>query len=147
MITLRLPSHFKVRATEWMLAAIKTTIGVGLLSPVPFFENPTMAGMRALASQTTWGWVALIAGLLHLAMLYVNGTWRRSPHLRAFCSGIGTVFWFQVCLGFSASPVPTTAWLIYPWILLFSLRNVVAAMQDARTADEHHKGGLIGGRR
>ncbi|WP_260928229.1 hypothetical protein [Novosphingobium sp. 9] len=128
-----------------MLASIKTTIGVGLLSPLPFFGNPTMIGMARLASQHTWGWIAFCAGVLHLTMLYVNGTWRRSPHLRALCSGIGTMFWFQVCIGFSSSPIPTTAWLIYPWLFIFSVRNVVAAMQDARSADDYHKGGLIGG--
>lgn len=139
MITLRFPDHFPVRATEWMLAAMKLSFGCVLLMPLPIFAGRSFVAMAQLASQLTWGWVAFVAGLAHLTALYVNGTRRRSPHLRALCSGIGVLFWFQVCLGFWAAGNPTTAWAIYPWMVIFSVRNVVVAMQDARRSDEKYR--------
>lgn len=145
MITLRLPSHFPVRATEWMLATMKVSWGAVLLAPLDVFSNPIMSALAQIASQHVWGWVAVTAGFLHLSALYVNGTRRRSPHLRAACSGIGSLFWFQVCLGMFASGSPTTGWAIYPWLFAFSVYNVVRGMMDARLSDTRAKEGVIGG--
>lgn len=140
MIALRMPSHFPVRSTEWMLGAMKLSWGLLLLLPYDVFRAPgtaaMMRGMAALAPQVVWGWIGFIAGIFHLSALWVNGTRRRSPHLRAFCSGVGVLFWFQVTIGLFSSGVMSTGWAIYPWMVLFSVYNVVRAMQDARVSDE-----------
>ncbi|WP_103728935.1 hypothetical protein [Novosphingobium sp. HII-3] len=146
MIFLRFPSHFPVRATEWMLAGMKTTMGIGFLSPIPFFDNPAMRGLAAIGSQESWGIVAFVAGVVHLTMLYINGTWRRSPHWRGACSLFGMMFWVQILIGFAGSPVATSAWLMYPWLIIFSARNVWVAWTDARLSDEKAKVEYGGGR-
>lgn len=140
MITLRWPSHFPVRATEWMLAFIKTAWGFVLLLPSDMFHRQTFSAMAQIAGQTTWGWIAFCAGLFHMIALFVNGTQRRSPHLRAFCSVIGVLFWFQVSLGFALSGI-STAWAVYPTFVMFSVYNVMRAMQDARLSDDAFKAG------
>ena len=148
MIALRFPAHFPVRATEWMMACMKTSWGFVLLLPFDAFSQPSMAAMAQIARQSTWGWVAFIAGILHFTALYVNGTRRRSPHLRAICSAIGVMFWFQVCLGMYGTGVINTGMAIYPWLTIFSVRNVVAAMRDARLSDDRFKSeDITGGKR
>ncbi|TYC93057.1 hypothetical protein [Novosphingobium sp. BW1] len=141
MIYLRWPDHFPVRATEWLLASMKTSWGLILLMHVGAFNNQFMSAMRQIGNESAWGWIAFIAGAAHLTSLYVNGTRRRSPHLRAFCSGVGTLFWFQVCLGIFATGLPNTGWAIYPWLFVFSTRNMLVAIRDARRSDENFKAG------
>ncbi|HUD28949.1 MAG TPA: hypothetical protein VMQ93_08770, partial [Novosphingobium sp.] len=110
--------------------------------------SPYVAALGQTASQATWGWIAFTAGALHLSALYVNGTRRRSPHLRAACSGVGTLFWFQVCLGIYGTGLINTGMAIYPWLAVFSARNVMAAMRDARRSDDQFKSEVdTGGRR
>jgi hypothetical protein len=151
MIAIRLPSHFPVRATEWMLASMKLSWGLLLLMPYDMFHAPATAtmlrGLSQTAPQAVWGWIGTVAGLLHLSGLYVNGTRRKSPHVRATCSAIGAVFWFQVTIGMIGTGVPSTGWAIYPWLVVFSVYNVVRAAQDARQSDDRARaaGELIGG--
>lgn len=145
MIAVRLPSHFPARATEWMLASMKLSWGLILLSPADIFALPNMRAMPNIAPQAVWGWVGVIAGMAHLTALYVNGTRRRSPHLRAFCSWIGSMFWFEVMLGMYESGVPSTGWAIYPWMFAFSTYNITRAMGDARLSDIRARE-TIGGR-
>lgn len=139
MITIRFPDHFPVRATEWMLASMKLSFGFILLLPYPIFNQPMLSGLARMGFQHTWGWIAFAAGLVHLIALYVNGTRRKSPHVRAFCSGIGSVFWLCVCKGMFAPGIPSTGWAIYPWLVIYSIRNVWTAMEDARRSDEKFK--------
>jgi hypothetical protein len=147
VITIRFPDHFPVRATEWMLAAMKTSWGFLLLLPYPIFHQPMMVALARMADQRTWGSIAFVAGSLHLIALYVNGTRRKSPHVRAICSGIGALFWIFVCRGMYAPGIPSTGWAIYPWLVIFSFRNVWTAMEDARRSDERFKSeGATGGR-
>lgn len=135
MITVRLPDHFPVRSTEWMLAAIKASWGVVLLAPADVFANPYLYALRQIAAQHVWGTIALVCGVAHLAALWVNGTRRRSPHLRALCSGIGAIFWLQVMLGIFATGLISPGWAIYPWLFVFSVYNVMRASSDAAVSD------------
>lgn len=139
MIIVRLPSHFPVRATEWMMAAMKASFGLLLLMPLDMFAQPSFTAMRQMAHQHAWGTLGFVFGSVHLIALYINGTRRRSPHVRAFCSCVSSLFWLMVCVGFFRSPVPTTGWAIYPWLVVFSLRNVVSASRDARQSDDKHR--------
>lgn len=140
MLTVRFPAHFPLRVTEWLLASIKTTWGVVLLQPTDVFANPIFSALGRIASQDTWGWVSLIFGTMHLVALYVNGARRRSPHLRAACSAIGSFFWFQVTLGLIGSGIISTGWAVYPWLFIASVYNVIRAMLDARASDDRARG-------
>lgn len=136
MIFLRFPSHFPVRATEWMLAAMKVSFGFVLLLPNPTFSNPYMAGLAHVADQRTWGSIAFIFGVVHLTALWINGTKQKSPHWRAACSLVGVLFWFQVCLGIYGTLMINTGMAVYPWLVIFSIRNVWVSMTDARLSDD-----------
>ena len=146
-----IPSHFPVRATEWMLAAMKASFGLLLLLREDIFLAPETAplftGFRAIFPQMTWALIGSLAGCFHLAALYINGTWRRSPHVRGFCSGVGTVFWSLVVYGLVSGGVWNTGLAIYPWFVVFSVYNLTRAMQDASLSDDRARGGLIGGSR
>jgi hypothetical protein len=145
MITLRLPSHFPVRSTEWMLACMKVSWGFILLSPNNMFEtNPYLKGLEQIAPQNIWGLVALILGSIHLSALWINGTRQKTPHLRAFCSGFGALFWFQVTLGIYNTGLISPGWAVYPYLFAFSVYNVVRAMSDAAASDARENGKLIG---
>lgn len=145
---IRLPSHFQTRACEWMLACITAVWGGILLLPFDVFgTNPNFSAMAELGPQKVWGFLVVLAGSLHLLGLYWNGTKQKSPHLRAACSAIGVLVWFEVSLGFFASGLVTPNWGIFPVFTAFSIYNVVRAMMDARLADEHAKAGGVHGRR
>lgn len=147
MIVLRWPTHFRVRATEWFSSAFKLLWGFILLLPYPTFDNPLFAEMGKHMSQQTWGWIGFGLGFAHLTALYINGNVRRSPHVRAFCSGVGALFWLQVCLGMLATGIITTGWAVYPGLVVMAVYNVSCAMQDARRSDDAAKSGRIGGGR
>lgn len=144
----RLPSHFETRACEWMLAFIELGWGAILLTPYPIFrDNIYFSSMALLADQYVWGAVALLTGILHLTALYWNGTKQKSPHLRAGCSAIGALLWFQTCLGFFAVKIVTPGWAVYSMFFIFSVYNIMRAMWDARASDDKAKAGGFGGGR
>jgi hypothetical protein len=89
--------HLKLRFCEWIVGLGLLVWGAITLSrPGYFLTTPALANMTELASQNMWGWAAVSIGLLRMLFLFINGTWRRSAHLRATGSALSAIFWAAV---------------------------------------------------
>jgi len=96
--------HFPIRFTEWVM--MLPTFGMAAAfkaSPDMFAVSPSFDLLGRWAEEATWGLIVLACGVVRLAALTINGTFkgfRFSPHLRFGASLAGIVFWSQFTLGF-----------------------------------------------
>ncbi|TFF20836.1 hypothetical protein E3C22_18280 [Jiella endophytica] len=111
MIILRvykgIADHFPMRFTEWVM--MMPTFGMAAAlhaSPDMFAVSSSFGSLARWADEGTWGLIVLFCGVVRLAALTVNGTFkgfRFSPHLRFGASLVGIFFWSQWTLGFALS--------------------------------------------
>jgi len=80
---------------EWFLAV--TLFGWGAwLTALPdtyALSEKIYAGMAVIASEETWGIIATIAGVAHIAALIVNGRFYLTPMIRGAAAGVGSTIW------------------------------------------------------
>lgn len=125
--------HFAVRASEWALAGMAAGYGVALLWPGDTFGlSPAYSFMGALATEETWGLAALTIGLIRLVALFVNGTYRRSPYIRAGTAFLCVGLWTAIALGLSAGDAhaPAPELVVYPVLTALDVWNVYRSMRD-----------------
>lgn len=139
MIVIRIPTptHFRVRALEWVLSWIMLAIGFCLLLPYPTLDTPEFAPMRAWGDDMMWGSVLSVLSLVRVAALWRNGGWSPSPVIRAVCSVISSTIWALFALGLD------NAFVLLPIFIGFVLTDIYSvgrASSDARlTRDERLK--------
>lgn len=141
MIVVRLPplAHFRMRALEWGLAAITFTISLALFQDYPTFEQAALADMARMAPEVFWQWALFFVGTARLIALWVNGSWRRSPWIRAFTSLMCAVVWMQITLGLLHVNMVTIGIGIFPWFLVAEGYSMWRAVNDAKEAHEAKK--------
>ena len=132
VVRLAAPSHFRVRAVEWLISGILFSWGLILLAgPTDIFGRAQFAELSRVAPQHVWAVGCMAAGAARLGALMVNGAWRRSPYVRmAMALGSG-LFWLQITLGFAASGVTTLGLAACPWFFLADLYSMGVAAFDA----------------
>lgn len=136
MLVLRLAEHFAERASEWILSGILVTLGISvLLMNHDVWSLPPYHGLAALMPQWLCGALSTAIGLARICALYVNGTRRRSPHLRALGAFLAGFFWLQLTLGLLAAPQWALSAAIVPWLFVAEVWNVYRAARDARLSD------------
>lgn len=127
---------FPARASEWLLSIALVRWGVILLDEAILFESPTFKPLASIASEETWGWLAIVAGTLRIFALIINGTFRGtwysnvSPHVRCGMSFVACFIWAQISMGLHASGVPTTGLAVYPILFLLDGWNAIRAAGD-----------------
>lgn len=71
--------------------------------------------LAVIAPEYVWAAWSLSIGAIRMIALYINGSWRRTPLIRAVCAMLGLIWW--VVLGFlfnvSADPGPFPAGLMF----------------------------------
>lgn len=79
---------------EWISAGVIMGCGVLLAMPGATFQN-SMAyrAFELIAPENIWAAFCVSVGLLRMAALWINGSWRRSPLLRGATSVLGVGFW------------------------------------------------------
>lgn len=138
---------FPSRASEWATASMLFLWAIVLAQNPDLFYRPgsVFRPLTDIASQGTWAWLCLVAGLGRLASLGINGAWRRTPHLRALTAFVTAGFWFLISVGIITSGNGTTGLAIYPVLFLLDAYNVIRSMGDAGSADrfysEAHRNG------
>ena len=92
---------FVGRMIEWEHAVGLFCFGLVLMvQPSLFATAPGYAGFRAILDNPEfWALSAMIVGAARFGVLTVNGTIRRSPHLRAGFAMLSALFWFQAGVG------------------------------------------------
>ena len=131
------PSHFRVRAIEWLISGVLFSWGVILAGPTDIFGRAQFAELARVAPQHAWAMGCMLMGAARLAALIANGSWRRSPYVRmAMALGSG-LFWLQISLGFVGSRVTTLGLAACPWFCLADLYSVGMAAFDAGALKPH----------
>ena len=88
--------------------------------------------------ETAWGTACILIGGARLAFLFVNGLWRRSPHLRLLGAFAACFFWFQITAGFVFAGTWSTGLAIYPVLFLLDFYNILRAATDAAIVDHKY---------
>lgn len=136
MMILKLQTHFPLRVADWLTAGILLSWGIACLNIEPaVWSLPIYSGLRTFASQETWGTLSTVLGATRMIALFINGSMRRTPHIRALGAFFTVFIWLQLTLGMFVSATPTIAIAIYPWLCLADMYNVYRAAQDARESD------------
>lgn len=141
-VTQSLRDTFPARASEWALATVLFLWSAILNLNVDLFQTANSAtyhALESLMSQSDWGVLCLIVGGGRLVTLAINGAWRRTPHLRAFCAFISGLFWLEITIGALQGGAVGTALAIYPVLFLLDTYNVIRAMGEAGRSDATHK--------
>ena len=128
--------HFRVRRTEWMLAFAASALGLCYLTQPMMFSADVFSVMRMFGSNLQWGTAILTLGIIRLVMLWINGSWRVTPFVRAtgafLCSGV----WFVLFATQSFLEQPPQARWIWLVFLVFDLLNAGDAAFDAGIASK-----------
>jgi hypothetical protein len=129
----------RTRSVEWLLSCLMLTWGVILLAPSESFANPAYRWLAALGEERVWGALAFSVGALRIGALYINGSWRRTPLIRAFGAVMGLTWW--VCVGAllifgvePGRPLPA-GFAFYPVFALFEAYSCYRSGLDARESD------------
>lgn len=128
--------HFKERMSEWLIGFGLFAWGCIVISRPGYFETtPALANMINLAPQEVWGWAAGLIGLTRLVFLFINGTWRRSAHLRAIGSSLSATFWAAVLSSYTmlGAPIPNLATI--GALLALDIAATWFAAEDAKRSD------------
>ena len=131
---------FPGRQTEWLLTSVLIGWAAMLIiNPDMFRTTATYANFGEIMSQSMWAMACLYVGVARLAVLIINGAWRRSPHLRAGLAFLTCLFWYQITVGMLQSGTLSTGLAVYPAFFLFDAINVIRSMGDAAVTDHHYE--------
>lgn len=123
---------FRDRQMEWALAAGAAGWGAIVLSGPETFERPFYAPLVRIAGATTWGWSLFLIGVLSLTVLFINGSWRRTPFFRQ-CFSVGRmVAWSALFFGCLSVEWRTPAAMIYAMILFMEIMAMSNATADGK---------------
>ncbi len=107
------------------------------ISPDMFSTSPSFTSIASWADENVWALIVLFCGVVRLAALTVNGTFRQfrfSPHLRMAASLIGLLFWSQFTLGFVTAYLSgggsPSAVIAYGTFCVLELANLYTSAAD-----------------
>lgn len=124
--------HFQARFAEWFNASVLFIWGINVVLHPSMFEDTEAlyAGMLRIMSQTSWGLIAVIVGLVRLAALYVNGHHARTPTVRLIASFFSAFVFTQVFIGLWNSGVANTGFPVYAGLICADIYSAFRASQD-----------------
>jgi len=130
---------FFLRLAEWYAAILLFALG-WILWVKPDLMQSEPSGiyglMKLVATQPQWSIGIMMFACMRLAVLTINGAWRRSPHLRWISALLSMFFWMQIALSFRV--VENLSLVFAIGILLLDFANMIRAAYDARIADYKH---------
>ncbi len=143
MLILRLRNYtIKDRVAEWFMGAVLSGMGLGLaFQPSIFTANPFFKDFLRVGSAHVWAGGLILIGVGRLAALFINGAWRRSPHLRLVMAFLSTFVWYQLSELSWGTKFPNLGIALYPTLLLLEVYCVYFAACDAGLSDEAAKSG------
>jgi hypothetical protein len=128
---------FFPRRSEWAGAAL-LCFGGWVLSTNPDLmatsQGKAFDLMKATFTQPTWAALLMYGGGLRLVVLAINGSWRKSPHLRALAAILSGFFWWQIAASYYATF--GLGYSAYAVFLGLEFSNLIVAARDARTVDD-----------
>lgn len=133
-----LGDSFRIRRSEWGLAFI-LALGWGyipLLIQGNSFGGPSLAWLTSNFSETTWALICLVIGVSRLAVLIVNGSWRRCSHGRMVTAALSMLVWMSVFISILRAGNASPGIVTYLVFLLMDGHTIFEAARDARAVDD-----------
>jgi heme exporter protein D len=139
MIWPEVKNHFSTRFGEWVGGFGLLLWGLLCLSNEAIFKTvPVFISMAEDAPYYVWGGLAASVGILRIVFLIINGTWKRSAHLRAIGAGLSALVLATVFFGYAGSEYPPPSLgLIFP-LLALDLKSLWSAAGEAKHSDLEH---------
>lgn len=139
-----LTDSFRFRRSEWGLAVI-LAFGWGyipLIVPGNSFAGPSLALLNESLGETMMALACAAVGTARLAVLIVNGSWRRCSHARMLTAGMSMLIWTMIFVGVLKAWTFSPGIITYIVFLLMDGHTIYEAGLDARYVDEkRHAGG------
>lgn len=126
--------HFPPKASE-----LTTALVLFLWSVIILYIGEDPYVYAVMNNLSVWATLFGILSAVRIAVLYINGALRRSPHLRAILSLLSCFAWFQITLAFLATEQITTGLAVYPVLLALDFYNGYRIAVEARITDESYK--------
>ena len=141
MFVSAIKEHFKVRFGEWIVALALFGWGLVVITTPQLFQNSSIyVNMGRLAPQDLWGWSATIIGAIRLTFLTINGTWRRSAHLRAIGAGLSACVWAAIIGSYLTLDHRIPNIFTVGALLALDIYSLWFATADAKVSDVHSRG-------
>ncbi|MEF2073466.1 hypothetical protein [Consotaella aegiceratis] len=126
------------RLTDWLLTGFTLAWGITLAGEGDTFALSSFAVIKTWAPEMAWAVACLIVGFARLALLIINGAWRKSPHLR-IAAALGTIpLWTLLSIGYHLAHSGVPGDLIYA---LCALAEIVSAYRASIEAGYNDNGG------
>ena len=137
----RMKHSFNNRFSEWILGAIMLGLGLMFGLPSESMGHAALMQMTHTLTEETWAFVCSVLGASRLAVLILNGAWRKQSHGRAALAFISLVVWTQISIVFFNFGPPTPGDIIFPVFMLAEMFLVFRASVEAGTVDASLKHG------
>lgn len=134
MIIASLRASLHAKPMEWLTTGFLLVWAYTLLTG-DTFEGPSYRELARVAGQEVWGWACALGGTARLVILWINGAWRKSPHLRSAAAFLSCFFWFLLALGFAMAGTHSTGTGMYALILVADAFNSARASREAGYVD------------
>jgi hypothetical protein len=135
----RFSETWPARRVEWLLAICLFGIGVVYAFDANLFAQPLYSVHSKIMPRETWATLAILVSSVRLCFLFVNGTWRRSPHLRAAGAFFSCLLWAELTLAVWQAPIVGATVVIWPVFFCFDVHVALAAISEAARRDVHSK--------
>ena len=136
MISVRFKDTFRERLPEWISSFSLMGWGIILLSVSPLnWQQEYFNLLDNIATQETWGLVAVSLGLLRIIALAVNGLWRPTAHLRALGALGGVIVWMTIFVSYFNLDWNPPSMAIKAGMVVTDLIALWYAAGDAKLAD------------
>lgn len=135
-VAARIRARFRSRILEWEHTSIMILWGMLTLSNPDAFGGAAFAAFRG--GPALWGWVMLIAGVLRLVALCINGYMAQpTAMVRAFGAVAGILMFAAIMLGLLYSWTWPLGLAVYSVLGFFGLFSLGWAIFDVAIPDDH----------
>lgn len=121
---------FEARASEWALTGMVISLSLVFILNTDLIESPNFIRLRSISDNSIW-WAAIcfVVGISRLTVLLINGSYWRTPHLRALTAFLSLWIWFLFIVGFVRNGSLMAA--IMPWIFILDAYNAKRSAREA----------------
>lgn len=141
MIVARFRETFRERMPEWVQATGMLMWGLMALWATGLFQSQAFfAPLLLLMSQTAWGILAALVGVVRLSFLVINGAWRPSAHIRAIGCVLGSMLWGSLFISALSLDWLTPTVSVYAMLLGLDILSLWFSAGDAKLADLSARG-------